>query len=105
MKMIRCIVRPDKEWDVVKTLEKSGIFAFTKMDVFGRGKQKGIQIGSARYDELAKTQFMIVVEEEDLTRAMDAIKVGARTGNPGDGKIFISDVDEAYTIRTGEKVL
>ena len=103
--MIRCVVRPEKEWDVVKNLEESGFMALTKMDVLGRGKQKGIQMGSARYDELAKTMFMLVVEDEDLTRAMDALKTGARTGNPGDGKIFVTEVEEVLTIRTGEKIL
>ena len=105
MKMIRCVVRPEKEWDVVKNLEKSGFTALTKMDVLGRGKQKGIQVGSAKYDELAKTMFMLVVEDEEYPRAMDALKTSARTGNPGDGKIFVTEVDEVLTIRTGEKVL
>ena len=105
MKMIRCIVRPEKEPDVVKNLEKSGFTALTNMDVLGRGKQRGIQVGSAKYDELGKTMFMLVVEDEDYARAVDALKTGARTGNPGDGKIFVSEIDEAITIRTGEKVL
>ena len=105
MKMIRCIVRPEKEADVVKNLEKSGFTALTKMDVLGRGKQKGIQVGSAKYDELAKTMYLLVVEDEEFPRAMDALKTGARTGNPGDGKIFVTEVDEAITIRTGEKTL
>jgi nitrogen regulatory protein PII 1 len=105
MKMIRCIVRPEKEFDVVKNLEKSGFMAYTKMDVLGRGKQRGIQIGSAKYDDLAKTLFMLVVEDEELPRALDSLKNGARTGNPGDGKIFVTEVDEVLTIRTGEKVL
>src|SRR5258708_4602709 len=105
MKMIRFIVRPEKETDVVKYLEKSGFTALTKLDVLGRGKQKGIQIGSAKYDELAKTMFILVVEDEEIPRAMDALKTGARTGNPGDGKIFISEVEQAITIRTGENSL
>lgn len=105
MKMIRGIVRPEKEMDVVKNLEKSGFTAYTKLDVLGRGKQKGIQIGSARYDELAKVLFILVVEDADAARAVDALKTGARTGNPGDGKIFITEVERAVTIRTGETTL
>jgi len=105
MKMIRCVVRPEKEFDVVKNLEKSGFMAYTKIDVLGRGKQRGIQIGSAKYDDLAKTMFMLVVEDEEIPRALDSLKNGARTGNPGDGKIFVTDVDEVFTIRTGEKTL
>jgi nitrogen regulatory protein PII 1 len=105
MKMIRCIVRPEREPDVVNSLEESGFTAYTKMDVLGRGKQKGIQIGSAKYDELAKTLFLLVVEDKDLPRALVALKAGARTGNPGDGKIFVTEVEEVLTIRTGEKTL
>ncbi len=105
MKMIRGIVRPEKEMEVVKNLEKSGFNAYTKLDVLGRGKQKGIQIGSARYDELAKVMFILVVEDADCPRAIDALKNGARTGNPGDGKVFITEVEEAITIRTGDHSL
>jgi nitrogen regulatory protein PII 1 len=105
MKMIRCVVRPEREEQVITSLEATGIIAFTKMDVFGRGRQKGVQVGATRYEELAKTMFMTVVEDEDLNKAVEAFKEGARTGHPGDGKIFVSDVDEVYTVRTGEKTL
>lgn len=105
MKMVRAIVRPEREEDVLRALEAKDLWAFTRMDVFGRGRQQGIQIGSARYDELAKSLFMIVVEDEDLTKALEAFEAGARTGDPGDGKIFISEVDQVVTVRTGEKVL
>ena len=105
MKMVRCVVRPEREEQVILALETVGVIAFTKMDVFGRGRQKGIQVGATRYEELAKTLFMTVVEDEDLGKAVDAFKEGARTGHPGDGKIFVSEVDEVVTVRTGEKTL
>jgi nitrogen regulatory protein PII 1 len=105
MKMVRCIVRPEREEQVLQSMEGADLIAFTKMDVFGRGRQKGVQVGSTRYEELAKTMFMVVVEDDDLAKAVAAFKEGARTGHPGDGKIFVTDVDEAYTIRSGEKVL
>jgi nitrogen regulatory protein PII 1 len=105
MKMLRAIVRPEREEDVLRSLEARGLWAFTRMDVFGRGRQQGIQIGAARYDELAKSLFMLVVEDEDLPKALEAFERGARTGNPGDGKIFVSEVEQALTIRTGEKTL
>jgi len=54
MKMIRAIVRPEKVEEIVNSLEKEGFNALTKINVFGRGKQKGIQIGQTRYDELPK---------------------------------------------------
>jgi nitrogen regulatory protein PII 1 len=105
MKMLRAIVRPEREEDVLRSLEAQGLWAFTRMDVFGRGRQQGIQIGAARYDELAKSLFMLVVEDEDLPKALEAFERGARTGNPGDGKIFVSEVEQALTIRTGDKTL
>jgi nitrogen regulatory protein PII 1 len=105
MKMIRCIVRPEREENVIQAIEEKGLVAFTKMDVFGRGRQKGVQVGSTRYEELAKTMFMMVVEDDDLQKAVAAFSEGARTGHPGDGKIFVTDVDEAYTVRSGERLL
>lgn len=105
MKMIRAVIRPEKETDVITALERSGFSAMTKMDVMGRGKQRGIKIGSAKYDEISKLMLMIVVEEKDLERAMDMIKISARTGNFGDGKIFVTDVEDSVTIRTGEHLL
>jgi nitrogen regulatory protein PII 1 len=105
MKMIRCVVRPEREEQVMEAMEAAGLVALSKMDVFGRGRQKGVQVGATRYEELAKTMFMVVVEDEDLEKASAAFKLGGRTGHPGDGKIFVTDVDEVYTIRTGEKNL
>lgn len=105
MKMIRAIIRPEKETDVGTALERSGFSAMTKSDVFGRGKQRGIRIGSARYEEISKLLLMMVVEDHDLERALDIIKVSARTGNFGDGKIFVTPVERVLTIRTGEEVL
>lgn len=105
MKMIRAIIRPEKEEEVVNALEKAGFFALTKMDVLGRGRQRGIQIGNIVYDELGKTMLMVVVKDEEVAKAEEAIAMAAKTGNYGDGKIFVSLVDEAYTIRTGEKGL
>jgi nitrogen regulatory protein PII 1 len=105
MKMVRAIVRPEKVEDVVEALEKEEVIALTKVDVFGRGKQKGIQVGSSIYDELPKVMLMIVVENEEAEKVIEVIENNARTGNIGDGKIFITAVNQAYTIRTGEKGL
>ncbi len=101
MKMIRAVVRPEREETVLNSLEAAGFPAVTKMDVLGRGKQKGVQVGNAVYDELAKTMVMLVVEDEKLPAAIEAIRLGAVTGNPGDGKVIVSPVEEVYTIRTG----
>lgn len=105
MKMIRAIVRPEKEAAVVKSLEDAGFSSLTKFDVLGRGKQKGIQIANSVYDELAKSFLMLVVDDSAMPRAIDAIHAGARTGNFGDGKIFVTHVEHAYTIRTGKEGL
>ena len=105
MKMIRAIVRPEKESDVILALERSGFSALTKTDVFGRGRQRGIRIGSAKYEDLAKLMLMLAVEDKDVERAVDIIKISARTGNYGDGKIFVTPVEKVLTIRTGESVL
>jgi nitrogen regulatory protein PII 1 len=101
MKMIRAIIRPNKEEKVVEHLEKDGFYSMTKMNVFGRGKQKGIRVGTVCYDELPKVMLMLVVNDEELRKAVNVIQNSARTGNIGDGKIFVTDVSEAYTVRTG----
>ncbi|HPJ85128.1 MAG TPA: P-II family nitrogen regulator [Methanothrix sp.] len=105
MKMIRAIVRPEKVDAVADALEAAGFVALTKLDVFGRGKQKGIRVGEMVYDSLSKTMLMIVVDDEKLEEAVTVIEDSARTGKVGDGKIFVTPVEEAYTIRTGARGL
>ncbi len=102
MKMIRAFIRPEKEQEVVLALEGAGFPSVSKMPVFGRGKQKGLQVGPVHYDELPKTLLMIVVDDEDERKVVDLIQAKAKTGFIGDGKIFVSPVDSAYTVRTGE---
>ena len=104
MKLIRAIIRPEREDQVVAALEAAGIVSLTKMDVLGRGQQRGIQVGATVYDELPKVQMMIVVDDAKVEPALTAISAGAKTGQHGDGKVFISPVEAAYTIRTGQKV-
>ena len=103
MKLIRAIIRPEREDQVVAALEAAGIVSLTKMDVLGRGQQRGIQVGATVYDELPKVQMMIVVDDAKVEPALTAIAAGAKTGQHGDGKVFISPVEAAYTIRTGQK--
>lgn len=102
MKMIRAFIRPEKEQEVVLALEGAGFPSLTKMPVFGRGKQKGLQVGPVHYDELPKMLVMMVVNDGDVERVVNLIHEKARTGFVGDGKIFISPVENAYTVRTGE---
>ncbi len=101
MKMIRAIVRPEAADPVADGLAEAGFSSLTKLQVFGRGKQKGISIGTVHYDELPKTMLMIVVEDRDAEEVLKIIKYKAYTGNLGDGKIFVSSVEKAVTVRTG----
>lgn len=105
MKMIRAIVRPEKVDDIADGLTEAGYNSLTKINVFGRGKQKGITVGTIHYDELPKTMIMIVAEDRNVGDVIKIICDKAHTGNFGDGKIFVSLVEDAYTIRTGSKAL
>lgn len=105
MKMIRAFIRPEKEQEVVLALEGAGFPSLTKMPVFGRGKQKGLQVGPVHYDELPKTLIMMVVDDQDVQTVVALINEKTKTGFIGDGKIFLSPVEASYTIRTGEAVL
>ncbi len=105
MKMIRAIIRPTRETEVIDKLESEGFVSMSKMEVYGRGKQRGITVGDVHYDELAKTMLLLVVEDEEAKKACEIIQSSARTGNAGDGKIFITPVEESYTVRTGESGL
>jgi nitrogen regulatory protein PII 1 len=105
MKMIRAFIRPEREQDVVLALEGAGFPSLTKMPVFGRGKQKGLTVGPVHYDELPKTLIMTVVADKDIDKVLKVIQDKARTGFIGDGKIFVSPVESAYTVRTGEATL
>ncbi len=102
MKMIRAIIRPEREAEVIQALEQAGIAGLTKWDVLGRGRQKGIQVGATAYDELSKLCLMLVVADSDVPNAVEAILSAAQCGYPGDGRIFVSDVEAAYTVRTGK---
>lgn len=104
MKMVRAIIRPEKVKDVMNALEEKGFVSVTEMDVYGRGKQKGIRIGSVVYDELPKTMLFMVIEDKDSDIVCKTILESAKTngGSIGDGRIFVLPVEESYTISTGE---
>ncbi len=108
MLLIRAIIRPEKTGVVLSELLAAGFPAVTKMDVYGRGKQKGITVGEVHYDEIPKEMLLVVVKDEDKDDAVRVILRSARTGANGtfgDGRIFISPVDDAYTISTGKQGL
>ena len=89
MVMIRAIIRPEKVDETLKTLADAGYPAVTKIEVYGRGKQKGLQVGSVFY-----------VDDEVEEKVCSLIIGTARTGegNFGDGRIFVTPIKKAYTI-------
>jgi len=104
MLMIRSIIRPEKVEKVLAALMDAGFPAVTKMSVIGRGKQSGIKIGEIVYDEIPKEMLITVLDEKDKDTALKIIAKTARTGETGsmgDGKIFISQVEEVFTISSG----
>ncbi|ABR49650.1 nitrogen regulatory protein P-II [Alkaliphilus metalliredigens QYMF] len=108
MKLIRAIIRPEKVATVLTELNDAGFPAVTKIDVVGRGKQRGIKVGDISYDEIPKNILMVVCENEYKDDVVGVIKRESKTGEKGafgDGKIFVSDVDEVYTISSGESKL
>jgi nitrogen regulatory protein PII 1 len=106
MLMIRAIVRPDKVDKVMESLMEEGFPAVTKMNVSGRGKQRGIKIGDITYDEIPKELLIIVVPDQDKDLVIKTVIQAARTGDKGafgDGKIFVTPVEEVYTVSSGIK--
>jgi len=108
MKKIEAIIRTSKFYDVKDALHNVGIDFFTFVDVKGVGNQKSEKASyrGAEYDmgSIARTKLEIVVSSEGyLKTAVDAILSVANTGEIGDGKIFISNVEHAFRIRDGKK--
>lgn len=106
MIMIRAIIRPEKADKVLAALMDAGFPAVTKYSVAGRGKQRGIKIGDITYDEIPKVMLMSVVNAEDRDYVIETIMKNAKSGEKGafgDGKIFVSEVEESYTISSGVK--
>ena len=106
MIMIRAIIRPEKSDAILSALMDAGFPAVTKYSVAGRGKQRGIKIGEVTYDEIPKTMLMSVVNAADKDFVIETIMKTARTsgkGAFGDGKIFVSEVHDVYTISSGVK--
>ncbi|SHE27006.1 P-II family nitrogen regulator [Alkalibacter saccharofermentans] len=107
MKMIRAIVRPERVSVILEELLDAGYPAVTKTDVVGRGKQRGIKVGNVRYDELQKEMLLLVVEDEEKDEVVKLISKNAKTGEGvyGDGKIFVTPVEDVYTISSGVQEL
>ncbi len=99
MKKIEAIVRGN-DFDRIKgALQQIGIVTLTAYQVQGRGVQGGVP----PYDLLPKVKIEVVVKDKDLEKVVDVIIRNARSGTPGDGKIFVIPVQDAVRIRTGER--
>ena len=107
MKKIEAIIREERFNAVKKALEEKSYFGMTVSEVSGRGKQKGIslqwRVGEYRVDLLPKLKIELVVLDEDVEVAIDAIVRNARTGETGDGKIFVLPVEQVVRVRTGDR--
>ena len=106
MKMVTCIVRPEKLEPITDVLDKIHIVGMTVADVRGFGRQKG-QVEHYRGGEytirfIPKVRIELAVQDEDVKKVLEAVSKVARTEKVGDGKIFITPVENALRIRTGE---
>ncbi len=107
MKKIEAIIREEK-LDAVKTaLEAIGYFGMTVSEVSGRGRQGGLtlqwRVGEYKVDLLPKVKVEVVILDQDVPRVLNAITSRARTGEMGDGKIFVLPVEKAVRVRTGDE--
>jgi nitrogen regulatory protein P-II 1 len=106
MKKIEAIIRPEKLDEVRRALQEAGCSGLMVSEIEGHGKQKGIvqQWRGERYklELLPKIKLEAVVKDSDLERIIKVITANAKTGDIGDGKIFISDIQDVIRIRTGE---
>jgi nitrogen regulatory protein P-II 2 len=106
MKYIVAIIQPDRLDEVLDRLEKSEIHLVTVTTVMGRGRQKGIAEVYRSHKEagslLRKVKVEVAVNNDYVDATIAAITGGARTGQIGDGKIFVLDLEECHRIRTGE---
>ncbi|HJH32076.1 MAG TPA: P-II family nitrogen regulator [Methanosarcinaceae archaeon] len=107
MKMVKAIIRPEKFPDVKNSLFDIGVVSLTTKNVKGRGNQKGLvqQWRGREYcvELLDKMELEIVIIDDMVEKVVDAIVNSAKTGEPGDGKIFIVPIEDVVRIRTGER--
>ncbi|HCK09170.1 MAG: transcriptional regulator [Gemmatimonadetes bacterium] len=106
MKLISAIIQPHKLDEVREALAEAGVQGLTVVEARGYGRQKGHKevYRGAEYviDFLPKVKLEIVIGDDLVDKAIDTIEQSAKTGNVGDGKIFVSEIAQAVRIRTGE---
>jgi len=107
MKKIEAIIKPFKLDEVKDALNQIGLKGITVLEAKGFGRQKGHTelYRGAEYvvDFLPKVKLELIIEDEMVEKAVEAIRASAHTGRIGDGKIFVSSIDDAIRIRTGER--
>ena len=107
MKKIEAVIKPFKLDEVKEALTDAGVSGITVTEAKGFGRQKGHTelYRGAEYvvDFLPKVKLEVVVDDDQVSRVVEAIAVAAKTGRIGDGKIFVSPVEQAIRIRTGER--
>ena len=107
MKKIEAVLRPQLVEDVKNALAEIGVSGMTLTEVRGFGNQKGfmdrVRVSEVYVNLLPKMELKIIVRDDQVAQVVQTIIENARTGEIGDGKIFVSSIDEVYRIRTGEK--
>ena len=107
MKKIEAIIRPENLESVRVSLEEKGIVSMTVLEVQGRGRQKGVclqwRAGEYCVEFLPKLRLDLVVPDDKVETAIEAITAVAKTGKNGDGKIFVYPVEEVVRVSTGER--
>jgi nitrogen regulatory protein P-II 1 len=106
MKMVQAIIRPEKLNEIKKALENKGFVAMSILEITGRGEQKGIALEyrgeTVEVDTLPKIMIMMVVSDQNVDMIISIIRAAGRTGNFGDGKIFVLPVEMMARVRTDE---
>lgn len=107
MKKIEVIIREEKLDAVRAALKSSGYYGMTVTEVSGHGREGGLtlqwRVGEYKVDFLPKLKVELVVLDEDVPKTLNVITAAARTGERGDGKIFVLPVENAVRVRTGEE--
>jgi nitrogen regulatory protein P-II 1 len=109
MMKVEAVIRPERLDQVKKALEEKGYVGMTVSEVTGRGEQKGIKLQyrgrTMDVDLLPKVKIELIVKDEAVDDLIATISAAARTGRPGDGRIFVIPVARSVRVRTGEEVI
>jgi nitrogen regulatory protein P-II 1 len=109
MMKVEAVIRPERLDQVKKALEEKGYVGMTVSEVTGRGEQKGIKLQfrgrTMEVDLLPKVKIELIVKDDLVDDLVETISAAARTGKPGDGRIFVIPVARSLRVRTGEEVV